>query len=612
MNENSNKLINNINYLNFYIEGYKNLINNNFSNCLNCYKECIKIIEKSNDFVKISDSICNYSIFLFYFGKIDESLIILKKGLEISYKIKENNKNFYKIRIKILINLSLINYYLNKFEDLFENIHQIINIIDSLEFNEKNKLFKNVINNFFMVDSLIFLEDDLKTYDLINNSQNKLNIKFLYAFNKYLKNKNLEEFKNFFNEEIQFFDENKKNNFNFIFLTFYNNILNENKEKITNLNNIIINNNKENLILKNSEKIINLFKIKLEKCYEIYNIFYEKEKELYENLKKKERNSIEISIKENKSLNFTHFEFENKPCSPILIKLLLNYSINLLKNKQFYNINIEHKNILLNNLIYTNQLISNDQIDLSEIHLSDFDKQISNSLINLFGNIIFIYQKNILLKNFRIYKKNIIKIRINENSIKIEDYFKENYNQINKGQTLTKINLKSNGLIEHFYKIEKNNFLIYKNFNENEPDKIIDLKNIKKVLYGIKSKNIKNKFTNINSDFLNSPFLFLSLITKKRSYDLYCPEIKLKNWFYGLYYYYFFNKINYKLFSINYFILTRIKLKSIKKLKEFSQEKKIIEIENDKNLIHEISNQKNLQYFSFAKSILLFNSIIPL
>ena len=251
MNENSNKLINNINYLNNYIEGYKNLINNNFSNCLNCYKECIKIIEKSNDFVKFSDAICNYSIFLFYFGEIEQSLIILKKGLEISYKIKENNKNFYEIRIKILINLSLINYYLNKFEDLFENIHQIINIIDLLEFEEKNKLLKNVINNFFMVDSLIFLEEDLKTYDLINNNQNKLNIKFLYAFNKYLKNKNFDEFKNFFNEEIKNFN-NKNNNFNFIFLTFYNNILNENKEKINKINKIIINNN--NLILKIQKK----------------------------------------------------------------------------------------------------------------------------------------------------------------------------------------------------------------------------------------------------------------------------------------------------------------------------------------------------------------------
>ena len=610
MNENSNKLINNINYLNFYIEGYKNLINNNFSNCLNCYKECIKIIEKSNDFVKISDSICNYSIFLFYFGKIDESLIILKKGLEISYKIKENNKNFYEIRIKILINLSLINYYLNKFEDLFENIHQIINIIDSLEFNEKNKLFKNVINNFFMVDSLIFLEEDLKTYDLINNSQNKLNIKFLYAFNKYLKNKNLEEFKNFFNEEIQFFDENKKNNFNFIFLTFYNNILNENKEKITNLNNIIINNNKENLILKNSEKIINLFKIKLEKCCEIYNIFYEKEKELYENNKKIERKSNEIS---NKSLKFTHFEFENKPCSPILIKLLINYSINLLKNNKFNNINIENKNILLNNLIYTNQLILNDQIDLSEIHLSDFDKNISNSLIILFGNIIFIYQKNILLKNLRIYKKNVFNIKNKENLLKIENFCKENYIQIKNGQTLTKINLKSNGLLEHFYKIEKENFLIYKNKDENEPKKIINLNKIRKFLYGIKSKNIKNKFVNINNDYLNSPFLFLSLITKKRSFDLYLPEIKLKNWIFGLFYYYFYiNKLNYKLFSINNFILTRIKLKSIKKLKEFSHKKNKIKIENDKKLIYEISIQKNLQNFSFIKSILLFNSIIPL
>ena len=606
MNENSNKLINNINYLNNYIEGYKNLINNNFSNCLNCYKECIKIIEKTNDFVKISDSICNYSIFLFYFGEIEQSLIILKKGLEISYKIKENNKNFYEIRIKILINLSLINYYLNKFEDLFENIHQIINIIDLLEFEEKNKLLKNVINNFFMVDSLIFLEEDLKTYDLINNNQNKLNIKFLYAFNKYLKNKNFDEFKNFFNEEIKNFN-NKNNNFNFIFLTFYNNILNENKEKINKINKIIINNN--NLILKNSEKIIKIFKIKLEKCVEIYNIFYQKENELYENYKKNERKSAEIS---NKSLKFTHFEFENKHCSPILIKLLINYSINLLKNKNFSNINNENKNILLNNLILTNNLILNDQIDLNEIHFSDFDKKISNSLIILFGNIIFIYHKNILLKNFKIYKKNVFYIKNKENLLKIENFCKENYNQIKNGQTLTKINLKSNGLKEHFYKIEKENFLIYKNKDENEPKKIINLNEIKKFLYGIKSKNIKNKFVNINNDYLNSPFLFLSLITKKRSFDLYLPEIKLKNWIFGLFYYYFNNKLNYKLFSINNFILTRIKLKSIKKLKEFSHKKNKIKIENDKKLIYEISTQKNLQYFSFIKSILLFNSIVPL
>jgi hypothetical protein len=269
-----------------------------------------------------------------------------------------------------------------------------------------------------------------------------------------------------------------------------------------------------------------------------------------------------------------------------------------------------------NNFInFNNEINNNDYFQTSERYkkksLENFDKNISNSLIILFGNIIFIYQKNILLKNLRIYKKNVFNIKNKENLLKIENFCKENYIQIKNGQTLTKINLKSNGLLEHFYKIEKENFLIYKNKDENEPKKIINLNKIRKFLYGIKSKNIKNKFVNINNDYLNSPFLFLSLITKKRSFDLYLPEIKLKNWIFGLFYYYFNNKLNYKLFSINNFILTRIKLKSIKKLKEFSKKNKI-KIENDKKLIYEISTQKNLQYFSFIKSILLFNSIVPL
>ncbi len=89
----------------------------------------------------------------------------------------------------------------------------------------------------------------------------------------------------------------------------------------------------------------------------------------------------------------------------------------------------------------------------------------------------------------------------------------------------------------------------------------------------------------MQSSQLNSPWLFLSIITRERSLDLYIEEPQLIKWFYGLKKHLRDMSHSYKLISVSKFVLTKTKLKLIHQLQEDNKKS-----ENKyKNLINSIT-----------------------
>jgi predicted secreted protein len=116
----------------------------------------------------------------------------------------------------------------------------------------------------------------------------------------------------------------------------------------------------------------------------------------------------------------------------------------------------------------------------------------------------------------------------------------------------------------------------------------------------------------MQSTSLNSPWLFFSIITEQRSVDLYMEETKLINWFYGIKKYLMENSMNYKIISVNNFILTRMKLRLINKLRELKDVKQYKDIINNilQGMIsYIIQIDKTVQSFSFVKILLLYLKI---
>jgi hypothetical protein len=167
------------------------------------------------------------------------------------------------------------------------------------------------------------------------------------------------------------------------------------------------------------------------------------------------------------------------------------------------------------------------------------------------------------------------------------------------GDVLTKINYSSSGKAEHFYRLVPESKCLQVYQKKTDKDfKPIPFETIKKFTYGINSDNLKKRFKSLKNSQLKSPWLFLSIITKKRSVDLYLEPGKLEEWFYGIKI--FLNQINqsHKIISVYNFRLTKLKLNLINNLKEYYESKKIT---NDKykEIINSIINGKIIYYNIF-------------
>ena len=258
------------------------------------------------------------------------------------------------------------------------------------------------------------------------------------------------------------------------------------------------------------------------------------------------------------------------------------------------------------------QKISNNEINTENVKIHHIDKEVINSLKQLFDNLIYIYYKCKLFKYFKKFRKKAKKLKNFECINEILDFLIFNSEKLINGIKLIKINFKSNGYKKHIYNIDEktNSLCVWKSKNINYPSKIYNLKkDIIKVTYGNKTRNLRKKLLSKDIDkesikFLRIPWRLLSIITRKRSIDLYCDDNQINYMYYGLKYFFIDNKVAYKINSTNYFVINKIKLKIAIILKQnFKDEDK----ENIPNIIKLLIKEKSIQNISFTKLFLLYN-----
>jgi len=156
------------------------------------------------------------------------------------------------------------------------------------------------------------------------------------------------------------------------------------------------------------------------------------------------------------------------------------------------------------------------------------------------------------------------------------------------------------------YKKKPKQAIIDKPPIEDPNGKTISFSDIKKFTYGISSENLRKRFKNMKNSNLRFPHLFFSILTKKRSIDLYMDEQSIIKWFYGISHYLKESNEQFKIMSTSKFLLTKLKLKMLLNLKEY-YEKNSHEMKNNKygKIINDIVSGK-ISLLTILYNLILF------
>ena len=178
------------NYIKENIKAFQLIRKRNYIEATKTYKTCINIAEELKDNYKIRDSHCNYSISLFYNGKIEESIKILNTNYKNHLKEQNLNNDMKNIilDLKILSNLSIANLSLNKIEDSKKSFNNLCNILEKQDDTQTQlNLIKIVLYIFFRVDSLADMNENINEKIIIeeNSEQSELNKKIIKKNNKF-------------------------------------------------------------------------------------------------------------------------------------------------------------------------------------------------------------------------------------------------------------------------------------------------------------------------------------------------------------------------------------------------------------------------------------------
>lgn len=626
-----------IEYMNTIMKAYHKIYNRDYTSAIELYNKFIENHKESKEYCSLSEIYLNLSRCLFHEGKVDESLKNLTKAqktLSSCIISDEEKKEYLILLIKIYSYLSLtylLIEQLSKSSKAFKTL--MVEIEKEKKDDNKKEYFALVTNIFFKVKTLS-LEEKNKSKSILENEDEILIKKYLSVifeeFETFLVNKNIEQWISFLKEEtnkLSNYSNINEMGFNFKLILFaYEIVYLKSKNELNNKENFLTLSQKysvpftsiDGLLALPGNDILEIQNKKIQLIKEFYLTLLEKENTIYtkENNKKTKEKSPRKHKKNKKSINSLSknnnvLSYQEKSSSLPLIMIFTNlYLANIKKNE---NIEEEYKNNLIKYLQKTKNDLEKGIIKISNIKLSSlFSQDILNSLIILLNNLFSIYKKNLISKNFSKFVKISQNYKKLANEQKINKFLQNHLNSICNGEILAKINLKTEGIKEHFYKLDFNSdeILSFKDiFNLKNPKTKINVNEIVKISYGISTKNLKQKFEGITKSKFNSPWLFLSIITTKRSYDFYLSQEKLLHWYYGLSLWLKENKMLYKIISSQFFMFRRIKLQLIKKLKEFG-ENHTISNKLDIKLINALSNEKSIQEFSFIKLFLLFNSII--
>ena len=554
------KIIND--YSELYQKASISIKKNRYAEALHYYQETLSISLKLDDDYKRNESILNIGIIHFFLGEFDKALELIKSSFDYFYPIclndeKTNMKNII-LLCKSCANLFMCQLTINNLENS-NIVHNLLLNIISKEKNLNNQLYclKYLNNILFKVNSLI--NGNLNQNE---NNMNEINKIFIDSFNEFIFTGEIDQWienLNLIYEKMEKF--NDKSGLIYILFTKEinicllnnneNNNVNEAKIKLLSLLSAIseINNDKNIMNDNYLNQIIEEYKSKILIIRNLYQELYQFELQL-----------------QNKILNNRPMETNNH----IYLILLFKYA------KKYFNQSVEDinlKSITLQNLNNVINLITNKKIDISQIQLESLDPEISNNLFKIFDNLLKIYRKSQFKKYFNKFKllienkinnKNLIK----DNSKLLENFFEECYFEIYNGEKINKINFGSNGIKNCYFRLDYKNdsILIFDNNSNKKPGKIINISNIKKIKYGLRTYNIIKKYSSLSIKC--EPYLFFSMVLNSKTLDLILKnEQRAKNWFYGLFYYLFKTDRKYKIGSFTNHLLFFIKCKILMKLK---------------------------------------------
>ena len=521
------------NYIKENIAAFQFIRKRNYLKAIESYKNCVNIAKKLEDNYKIRDSICNYAISLYYNGKLEQSLEHLKLVYEQNLKDKNlhfTNKSHNNIDmknilldLKILSNLTIAYLSLNKLDDSISTFKTLCDILETKENSEiQLNLIKSVLYNFFRVDSIITINENYKKKIIIDeNDIDKTEIhkniirKIINAFHSYLKNNDIKIWINCLNEEIENLKILKDYNglifsiFNLessIYIKSLNEKDNINKQsslsKFSSLIKALV--GEKNFDENKIDSILNCIKNKMEQAVYMYQTLYNLETKISMKLNKKE--IIKTSSNNKKGLID-----KNNINSIVFLKLLLKYA------NKYVNFNISDSTLskqIKNQIDITLKILSNEEIDHTSINLNNLSPEITKALIILFNNLLSIYSKCKLQNCFNLYRKTILSLKIKERNTLIDEYIDSCYKEIQRGDSILKINLNSNGTKTHYYKLnyERDSIQIFQKDKDSKVDKEIFLYSLIKITFGISSQNLKKKIKLLsNSD---QPWLYMSFIFK--------------------------------------------------------------------------------------------------
>ena len=601
------------NYIKENIKAFQLIRKRNYIEATKTYKTCINIAEQLKDNYKIRDSHCNYSISLFYNGKIEESIKILNTNYKNHLKEQNLNDDMKNIilDLKILSNLSIANLSLNKIEDSKKSFNDLCNILEKQDDTQTQlNLIKIILYIFFRVDSLAEMNENINEKIIIeeNSDQSELNKKIikkiLNSFHSYLKNNDIKIWINCLKEEI----ENLKsiNDYNGMIFAIFNlesslyiksveekddKNIQSSLSKFSSLIKVLLGEN--NFDESNVKIILNNIKQKMKQAVDMYKKLYNLESNAIMKLRDKKIN-VEKEKKSNNDYNMN---------SPILVKILLKNSLKYVKNY------IKDQNLckqIEGQITKTIQVLSDKNYNNFSIKLNSISPEISKVILKLLNNLLSIYSKCKLRNYINIYRNNIGKKKIKNTNIFLDQFIDSYYKGIQLGDSLVKINFNNKSTKTHFYKLhlKKNCIQVYQKENDIDVYKEININSIIKITFGIHSQNLKNKIGSLPN---HQAWLYMSFILSNRSLDLCLNENQIKKWFYGLSKYLKTVNKEYKSISRSKYILNRCKMKMAYKIINSNLKNKINNSET-KLKIGKV-NETGMNKISFIKLLLLYKTI---
>ena len=408
--------------------GIKLYTNSSMANLsLNNYKESI------DDIKYLLDLIDQEKI-------IDKKLSFFKDVLYILFKVDTltNIKNENEIIIKSIDNIS------DKNMIEINNINKQENY-DTNNDNQYEKMMNDFLASLKYKNYMILLNSFIENASIYKKNNN-LNGYYFCIFNQYLIN---------YNNDINLKDEDEENNINkeeYIkemkdrFYACYKNLLGEE----------IASNLKEKNKNKNITKFISEFNNKMDCSHEIFSLL-----ENYENALNKATKDL-YEEKSQNNLKKLKSKFKLNEESPLLVKLCLTYSLNYLlkkknelmktkkKSKNKKNIILEKKesnddinnlDVLIKELELLLRKISSYEIDISSIPKHKLNQDIIHNVNIRLKNLKYIYYKNKLYKNFKVFRDKTLKIKLTENYENVEVFLQKNYDLITKiirGRSISK------------------------------------------------------------------------------------------------------------------------------------------------------------------------------